>query len=111
MISLRRRSAIPRSTIDPRLFREAMGRPAVARDLFLPLDQAWWDGGRFTLGRLAGAPAPVQRGVRLQEPRPQSNGPPPERDTQADLVTLFSSVAELRRVPQLSGVVLSQETL
>jgi hypothetical protein len=111
MISLRRNSRDHRQAIDPRLFREAMGRPAIARELFLPLDQAWWDGSAFTLGRLNDARAPVQRGVRLQEPRPQSAGPPPERDTQLDLGALFGSVAELRKVPQLSELVLSQETL
>jgi hypothetical protein len=109
MISLRRSSG--KQTVDARLFREAMGRPAVVRELFLPLDQAWWDGSTLTLGRQRGAPAPAQRGVRLQEPRPQAAGPPPERDTQLDLAALFGSVAELRKVPQFSELVLTEETL
>jgi uncharacterized membrane protein YgcG len=112
MISLRRQNSDLRPAVEPRLFREAMSRPAVARELFLPLDQAWWDGGRFTLGRwAASAPRPTLRGVRIQEPAPDSAGPPPERDTQGDLCSLVDSVAELRRVPQLSGLVLSEETL
>jgi hypothetical protein len=111
MISLRRRASVVRPKVDPRQFREAMSRPAVARELFLPLDQAWWDGGRFTLGRHRGAPPPVSRGVRLQEPQSTSAGPRPERDTQVDLCALFGSVAELRRVPELSELVLSEETL
>jgi hypothetical protein len=111
MISLRRRTPAIRPTIDPRLFRAAMSRPAVVRELFLPLDRAWWDGERFTLGDRSGSPPPVQTGVRLQEPRPDSTGPPPERDTQRDLGALIDSVAELRRVPELAEVVLSEETL
>jgi hypothetical protein len=111
MLSLRRASDSSRRAVDARLFREAMGRPAIARELFLPLDQAWWDGSRLTLGAQNGASRPVQRGVRLQEPRPHVAGPPPERDTQADLGALFGSVAELRKVPELSSLVLSEETL
>ncbi len=99
----------PKRSVDPRMFREAMERPAVARELFLPLDRAWWDGGRFTLGRW-GAPAPASRGVRIQEPKPGTT-PAPERDTQADLAALLDSVIELRSVPGLANLVLSQETL
>jgi hypothetical protein len=112
MISLRRQTPDLRPAVEPRLFREAMSRPAVARELFLPLEQAWWDGGRFTLGRwAASAPRPSLRGVRLQEAAPDSAGPAPERDTQGDLCSLVGSVAELRRIPELSGLVLSEETL
>jgi hypothetical protein len=111
MISLLRRAPAGNPAVDPLLFREAMNRPAVARELFLPMDQAWWDGGRFTLGRWGrSAPRPSLRGVRLQEPRPAA-GPPPERDTQTDLSALVGSVAELRRIPELSALVLSDETL
>jgi hypothetical protein len=109
MISLRRRTP-SRPAVDPRLFREAMSRPAVSREFFFPLDQAWWDNGRFTLGRQGGPGALALRGVRLQEPQPGGMNPPPERDTQADLRALFGSVAELRRVPEFSGLVLSDET-
>jgi hypothetical protein len=91
------------------LFREAMNRPAVVRELFFPLDQGWWDGRRLTMGRGASGTRPVNRGVRLQEARPETTGPAPERDTQADLGALFGSVAELRRVPGLAGLVLSDE--
>jgi hypothetical protein len=108
MISLRRRTP-SRPTVDPRLFREAMSRPAVAREFFFPLDQAWWDNGRFTLGRQGGSGGLALRGVRLQEPQPGGMNPPPERDTQADLCALFGSVAELRRVPEFSAMVLSEE--
>jgi hypothetical protein len=112
MISLRRQNLDLRPPIEPRRFREAMSRPAVARELFLPLEQAWWDGNRFTLGRWAASAArPSLRGVRLQEPAPDSVGPPPERDTQGDLCSLVDSVTELRRNPELSGIVLSEETL
>jgi hypothetical protein len=98
--------------VDTRQFREAMNRPAVARELFLPLDRAWWDGGRFTLGRWAGSsPRPALRGVRLHEPAPRAAGPPPERDTQADLGALVASVAELRKAPGLAGLVLSEELI
>jgi hypothetical protein len=84
----------------------------VARELFLPLDRAWWDGGRFTLGRWAGSsPRPALRGVRLHEPSPAAAGLPPERDTQSDLGALVGSVAELRKAPGLSGLVLSDETV
>jgi hypothetical protein len=112
MFSFRRTEPAVARVVEPQLFREAMNSPAVARDLFLPLDQAWWDGGAFTLGRWVKlASRPTTRGVRLQEPGPESAGPPAERDTQGDLSTLVSSVAELRRVPALAGVVLSEETL
>jgi hypothetical protein len=112
MISFRRSDPAVHAAVEPKLFRDVMNRPAIARDLFLPMDQAWWDGGRLTLGPwAASAPRPSVRGIRLQEPRPQGGGPPPEVDTQGDLCTLVSSVAELRRVPQLAGLVLSEETL
>lgn len=112
MISLRRRAAADQPVVSPRLFREAMTRPAVARELFLPLDQAWWDGGNFTLGRWGkSVPRPTTRGVRLQEPGVGKSGPPPERDTQTDLCSVVDSVTELRRVPELMGLVLSSETL
>src|SRR5919206_5390289 len=98
MISFRLRAPSSGPGVDPQAFREAMARPAVARELFLPVDAAWWDGGRYTLGRWA-AQAPRTRlaGVRLQEPSPAAAGPPPERDTQGDLRALARSVAELRK--------------
>src|SRR5438270_1952452 len=112
MISFRFRAPPAGPAVDPQLFREAMGRRAVARELFLPLDRAWWDGGRYTLGRWAAqAPRPRLAGVRLQEPAPAGGGPPPERDTQGDLRALARSVAELRKAPGLAGLVLSEETL
>jgi hypothetical protein len=111
MISFRLRRAA-RPAVDAQLFRRAMGRPAVARELFLPLGRAWWDGGRYTLGRWAArGRGPRLAGVRLQEPGPAAAGAPPERDTQADLRALVGSVAELRRQPGLEGVVLSAEAL
>jgi hypothetical protein len=112
MISLRRRPPDSCPPVEPRLFREAMSRPAVARVLFLPLDQAWWDGDRFTLGKwTSSAPRPSQRGVRLQECHSNGHGPPAERDTQGDLCTLIDSVTELRRTRELAGLVLSDETM
>jgi hypothetical protein len=94
------------------LFRAVMSQPAVARELFLPLNRAWWDGGRFTLGRLARKfPPPTLSGVRLQEPRSAKQGPPPERDTQSDLSALVGSLVELRRVPEFAAMVLSGEML
>jgi hypothetical protein len=112
MFSLRHQNPDQRPPVEPRLFRDAMSRPAVSREFFLPLEQAWWDGGRFTLGRWASSAArPSVRGVRLQEAAPDSSGPAPERDTQRDLCSLVGSVSELRRVPELSGLVLSDETL
>ncbi len=108
---LRSRAPSDDPAVDPRVFRDAMARPAVARELFLPLERAWWDGGSFTLGRWARSTRrPVLHGIRLQEPRPGSS-PPPERDTQDDLRSLIASVAELRAVPGLQGLVLSDETL
>jgi hypothetical protein len=112
MVSLLSRSSDSKPAIEPRLFREAMNRPAVAREFFLPLDQAWWDGDRFTLGKWANSAArPSVRGVRLQEPQPNGIGAAPERDTQSDLCTLVNSVTELRCMPEFAGMVLSEETL
>ncbi len=112
MISFRRRAPSGPAAVDPGVFREAMSRPAVARELFLPLQAAWWDRGRFTLGRRArSSPRPTLRGVRLHEARPEAAAPSPARDTQADLCTLVASVAELRRAPGLGGLVLSDETV
>jgi hypothetical protein len=106
------RSPVDCPVVDPHLFRDAMNRPAVAREFFLPLDRAWWDASRFTLGRWGrSVRGPALRGVRLQEPRPPANGVSPERDTRDDLGALIGSVIELRRVPQLSGLVLSDETV
>jgi hypothetical protein len=106
------RSRAAHPVIVPAQFREAMSRPAVARELFLPTDCAWWDGGNYTLGRTRSRTNhPVTTGVRLQEPRSPSPGLLPERDTQQDLGALVESVAELRKVPELSGVVLSPETV
>jgi hypothetical protein len=97
--------------VDVELFRTAMSQPTIARELFLPLNRAWWDGGRFTLGRLARKlPPPSLTGVRLQEPRSAKYGPPPERDTQSDLAALVGSLVELRRVPEFAAMVLSGET-
>jgi len=87
-----------------------MNRPSIVRELFLPMDQAWWDGERFTLGAYSGGVRPGQRGVRLQEPGPESAGASTEKDTQRDFCALFDSVAELRRVPELGELVLSEET-
>jgi hypothetical protein len=111
MISLRRRAPTLRPTIDPRTFRAAMSRPVIVRELFLSLDDAWWDGSRFTLGKFNASPRPIQRGVRIQEPRPDAAGPQPERDTQNDLCALFASITELRKAPELSELVLSEEAL
>jgi hypothetical protein len=97
--------------VDVALFRAVMSQPTIARELFLPLNRAWWDGGRFTLGRLARKiPPPTLSGVRLQEPRSAKQGPPPERDTQGDLSALVGSLVELRRVPEFAAMVLSGET-
>jgi hypothetical protein len=93
-------------------FQEVMRRSAVARELFLPTDRARWDGGNYTLGRWARrAQRPVNTGVRLHEPLWPNPGQLPEKDTQNDLHALVRSVAELRKIPELSGVVLSSETL
>jgi len=93
-------------------FRDVLRKPNVARELFLPAEHAWWDGGKYTLGRwISETPPPVNTGVRLQEPRSPSPGLLPERDTQNDLVTLIESIVELRKVPELASVVLSTETL
>src|SRR5437764_9969832 len=98
--------------IVPAQFREVLRRPAVAREFFLPVDRARWVGHRYTLGRWAArALRPHNTGVRLQEPHSAGPGLVPEQDTQNDLGKLIESVAELRKVPELSGVVLSRETL
>jgi hypothetical protein len=112
MLSFWRRAPVDPAAVDSAAFRNAMNRPAVARELFLPVDRAWWDGSRYTLGRWSAVMRrPTMHGVRLQEPRPAANGTMPERDTQSDLASLVGSVAELRRTPEMAGIVLSDETL
>jgi hypothetical protein len=112
MLSFWRRAPVDQSAVDSAAFRNAMNRPAVARELFLPVDRAWWDGSRYTLGRWSAVMRrPTLHGVRLQEPRPAAHGTMPERDTQCDLAALVGSIAELRRVPEMSSLVLSEETL
>src|SRR5262245_45738603 len=112
MISFRPRSLADTPTIDPQRFREVMSRPAIAREFFLSTDQASWDGERYTLGRASrNAPRTHLAGVRLQEPRGGVAGSLPEKDTQNDLAALVGSVAELRKSPELSGLVLSGEAL
>jgi hypothetical protein len=93
-------------------FREVLRRANVVREFFLPADRARWVGRRYTLGRWATrAFRPHNTGVRLQEPYASGPGQTPEVDTQHDLGKLIESVAELRKVPELAGVVLSRETL
>jgi hypothetical protein len=112
MLSFRSQTQGSRPAIAEAPFREVMRRPAIAREFFLPIDHAWWDGGSYTLGRWAAqAPRPHNTGVRLQEPRTSNSGLLPEKDTQRDLSKLIESVVQLRKVPDLSGVVLSNETL
>jgi hypothetical protein len=104
--------ASARPAIPEAQFREVLRKPVIARELFLPADHAWWDGGNYTLGRwISKARRPVNTGVRLQEPRSASPGLLPEKDTQNDLGVLVESLAELRKVPELAGLVLSSETL
>jgi hypothetical protein len=84
----------------------------VVREFFLPADRARWVGRRYTLGRWAArALRPHNTGVRLQEPYASGPGQTPEVDTQNDLGKLIASVAELRKVTELAGAVLSRETL
>jgi hypothetical protein len=98
--------------IVPAQFRDALSRPAVARELFLPIDRARWSGGRYTLGAwLRRSQPPGTTGVRLQEAFTGNPAAHPEKDTQNDLAALVQSVAELRKVPELAGIVLSRETL
>jgi hypothetical protein len=112
MISFRTKTEGSRPAIAEAQFREVMRRPTIVREFFLPVEHAWWDGGTYTLGRWAAqAPRPQNTGVRLQEPRSANPGLLPEKDTQRDLSKLIESVIQLRRMPELSGVVLSNETL
>jgi hypothetical protein len=112
MLFFRTRTEGSRPAIAEAQFRQVMRRPAIVREFFLPVEHAWWDGGTYTLGRWAAkAPRPRNIGVRLQEPRAASPGLLPEKDTQRDLGKLIETVIQLRRVPELSGVVLSNETL
>jgi hypothetical protein len=93
-------------------FREVLRRANVVREFFLPADRARWVGRRYSLGRWAArALRPRNTGVRLQEPYACGPGQKPEVDTQNDLGKLVQSVAELRKVPELAGVVLSRESL
>src|SRR5947209_6799458 len=111
MLSFRTQTVGSRPAIAEAQFREVMRRPAIAPEFFQPIEHARWDGGIYTLGRWAAqAPRPQNTGVRLQEPRAANPGLLPEKDTQRDLSKLIESVIQLRRVPELSGVVLSNET-
>jgi hypothetical protein len=84
----------------------------VVREFFLPADRAQWVGRRYTLGRWAArALRPHNIGVRLQEPYASGPSQTPQADTQNDLGKLVRSVAELRKIPELAGVVLSRESL
>src|SRR5262249_2703612 len=112
MISFRTKTEGSRPAIAEAQFRDVMRRPAIVREFFLPVEHAWSDDGPYTLGRWAAqTPRPQNPGVRLQEPRGANPGLLPEKDTQRDLGKLIESVIQLRRVPELSGVVLSNETL
>jgi hypothetical protein len=112
MLLFRSQDSSARPAIPEAQFREVLRKPVIARELFLPADHAWWDGGNYTLGRwISKARRPVNTGVRLQEPRSASPGLLPEKDTQNDLGVLVESLAELRKVPELAGLVLSMETL
>lgn len=93
-------------------FQEILRRANVVREFFLPADRARWIDRRYTLGRWdARALRPHNTGVRLQEPYASGHGRTPELDTQNDLGKLVRSIAELRKIPELAGVVLSRESL
>jgi len=80
MLSFRSQAGGSKPAIAEAKFREVMRRPAIAREFFLPIDHAWWDGGSYTLGRWAAkAPRPHNTGVRLQEPRSANPGLLPEK--------------------------------
>ncbi|MDW8267147.1 MAG: vWA domain-containing protein [Gemmataceae bacterium] len=94
--------------IDPGVFQEVLNRPTIAKEFFLPLERAGWEGEVYTLGR--GQPLrPSISGVRLQEPDRNKQDSAREKACQIDLTALVKSIMEMRRTTALAGVVLSPE--
>lgn len=97
--------------MDPSKFRDLMQRSGSGKELLLPDENARWEGNRYTLDRTRRVPSPTIKGVRLQEPDPNHPASFPERACQEDLANLLRSLTALRADPNLSGLVLSDETL
>jgi serine/threonine protein kinase len=95
-------------------FAEALNRPAlaVAREFFLPLTRALWGNEYYTLGKGdRSSVRPTISGLRAQEPDPNRGDLFREKVVQEDLHRLVLSLIQLRKHPDLAGVVLSREVL
>lgn len=105
------RGAAPgRDIMDREAFARILSRPQIAGAFFLPIDRARWIGDCYTLGPDAAPLAKGQfAGVRLRAPDPSNIDAAPARQVQGDLTELVRSVKELRKHPDLAGVVLSSE--
>jgi hypothetical protein len=91
-------------------FQERMRRPDVVAEYFFPLGYAHWDKGRFILPKHLNAEVrSAISGVRLQTQDPQD--PSVARQCQQDLGNLISSLMQLRAMPQLQGLILSERFL
>ncbi|MSR55694.1 MAG: VWA domain-containing protein [Gemmataceae bacterium] len=102
----------PQQPIDIQIVRRTLQNPAIARELFLPLDMCRWDGQRVTLGEgHGGNVAAAYSGVRLQPPDPSNRDLTREKVVQSDLVSLIKSLTELRKTPQFAGAVISSEAI
>ena len=91
----------------------ALQKQNINRELFLPLERSRWDGQKLTLGPNADTRDIKSQfvGVRIQTPDPQNMDRSKEQSVQNDLVSLVKSVQELRKNPELAGMVLSKEQL
>jgi len=100
--------------VDENIFRNRMQQPDIVSVLFLPMGHAVWEGGRFSLKKdkeeIAQADTTIS-GVRFQPADPSGENLESERQCQQDVVNLVQSLTKLRKTPEFSNIVLSNEIL
>jgi hypothetical protein len=100
--------------VDENIFRNRMQQPGIVPVLFFPMGHTVWEGGRFSLKmdkeQIAQADTKIS-GVRFQAADPSGENIEYERQCQQDVVYLVQSLTQLRKTPEFSNIVLSNEIL
>jgi len=94
--------------VDENIFRHRMQQPDIVSELFLPM------GSHFSVNKdkpeIAKANTKIS-GVRFQAADPSGENLELERQCQQDVVNLVQSLIQLRKTPEFSNIVLSNEIL